>query len=470
MLKDNNNKNKYTFFNQVNRELLIYIFLLLTFGTTSFFSMIQLSQAAETTTTTTDTAISAEEKAAIEKKVDKLDDKIDDKQADLQELEQKAKNYQRLINLKKQQQTSLKNQLELMDLQVDNIGNNIDITKKEIEENVYQINQLQVQVDRKDQEMQQVKEKLAEMLRSYSEFDEELGMELLASSNDMASYLNSSEYLDQTSQKVASVLNQVAEKKLEIEEKKQEMEDKNIDLKGKKNQLDEKMYYLNDEKENKDVLLKQTAGEEAKYQQMLQRVEQQKQELIGDIDSLSGDKQDELAKIKTNAEKPSSSGSASTSWYYSQKDSGWGYNRIGLSSSLIKDYGCALTSLAMVFTFHKSPISPGKMAKQPIFSRDLIVWPQIWQTLSLSDDGHAHGNINWSRVDQEIKQGNPVIVFVRAGAGKGHYVVVHSKDKNGKYVVHDPLFGANIYLDTTKKLVGAIYNTTTTVDQMMIYK
>jgi len=82
----------------------------------------------------------------------------------------------------------------------------------------------------------------------------------------------------------------------------------------------------------------------------------------------------------------------------------------------------------------------------------------------------SHGNIDWDTVDKEIKNNNPVIVFVKSTKkGAGHYVVIHSKDKNGEYVVHDPYWGSNIFLNSTRAYVSALYGGGTTIDQMIVY-
>jgi hypothetical protein len=36
-------------------------------------------------------------------------------------------------------------------------------------------------------------------------------------------------------------------------------------------------------------------------------------------------------------------------------------------------------------------------------------------------------------------------------------------------VVHDPLFGDNIYLESTQVYISNLYETTTSLDQMIIY-
>jgi len=77
---------------------------------------------------------------------------------------------------------------------------------------------------------------------------------------------------------------------------------------------------------------------------------------------------------------------------------------------------------------------------------------------------------DWFKLDKELGAGYPVIVFVRVkGKGAGHYVVVHHKTDDGQYVVHDPLFGANIYLSSTQAYISILYNNSTYLDQMVIY-
>ncbi len=386
---------------------------------------------------------------------------------ELEKLERKSTEYQQIINQKQQQQTTLENQLKLMDVQVDRFGNEVDIVKQDIERYKSEIEQTQQQLEAATKEYEEVRARLEESIRLYDQIDQEFALEYLTSDGDLSLVLNQSEYLDQTAQRVAQVLNETEAQKQKLEEKKNDYDNKRADLEKREAELGEQIFYLNNEKMTKNVLLDQTEGEEAKYKKLLSRVEKQKKELLGDIDSLSSEKRGELDKILAKAPKPKS-GLASTSWYYAQDDKKWAYKRIGLSSSLMKDYGCAVTALAMVFTHYGEKISPGKLASQPIFYRDLIVWPSTWKGVDLNSSIN-HGNIDWSRVKKEVKKDRPVIVFVRSRTGAGHYVVVHGRDKKGKYVVHDPLFGANIYLDTTEKLVGAIFDTSTTVDQMIIY-
>ncbi len=386
----------------------------------------------------------------------------------IEELEQKAKDYQRIINLKQQQQTTLKNQIELMDVEIEKLENYTQLLEKEIEKLEKEEDRIERELIEKEKFIQTEKKKLEELIQFFNQIDRDLKLEFLANKGDLTKIFTQTELLDQTSQKIGEILEKYQEEKFKFEKKKEELSKKIDEIKNKQEELKAKRGYLNNEKNSKRILLEETLGEETRYQKLLERIEKQKQELIGDIDALSDKKKKELEKIKAEAPKPKSK-LASTNWYYSQKDRRWAYNRIGLSSSLMKDYGCAVTSLAMVFTYHKEKITPGELAAKPIFYRDLIVWPNYWGNLNLVSST-THGSVNWKTVDKALEENNLVIVFVRAVSGKGHYVVIHNKD-NRDYIVHDPLFGDNIYLGTTRKLVAAIYNQKSTlIDQIIIYE
>jgi hypothetical protein len=196
-------------------------------------------------------------------------------------------------------------------------------------------------------------------------------------------------------------------------------------------------------------------------------VEAQKRELFNFSEASN------LAEVDAsvgNYAKPDSKYWASTDWYFSQKDSRWGNKTIGNSNSLMKDYGCAVTSVSMTFRFAGASIDPGKMSKQKIFYYDLIKWPASWNPDIELTSSINHGNINWKTIDKEIANQHPVIVFIKKTNGRGgHYVVIHNKNSKD-YIVHDPYFGSNLYLGTSRALVGALgLNSGTKIDQMIIY-
>ncbi len=397
-----------------------------------------------------------------------VSDEKEDILKEQESLEEKKQRLKVMIDVTKSKQSTLSNQLKLMNLQIDSFGNDLQITKEKIAENELALEILDQEVDKYKKEVDQKKKELAAMLRLFYQTEKNISLAFLAQNSDVSEVLSQSQYIDQASAKINKVILTTKQESDSLEEKKKEVEQKNQELTDNKETFEEKVEYLESEEKNKQTLLKETMGQEAEYKKLLSRVEEQMKELIGDLNALSSDTRDDLDQIKSSSSKPTS-GLASTKWYYAQDDKKWGYKRIGLSSTLMKDYGCAVTTVAMVLTQHGEKITPGSLSSKPIFARDLIVWPDSWNGVEL-DSTTWHGNIDWKEIDKSIDKDNPVIVFIRSSSGAGHYVVIHGKDKKGKYVVHDPLFGSNIYLDTSRKLVGRIYNSSTTVDQMIIYK
>ena len=138
---------------------------------------------------------------------------------------------------------------------------------------------------------------------------------------------------------------------------------------------------------------------------------------------------------------------ASTSWYFNQRDSRWGDQGIGYSNTLMKSYGCAVTAVAMVFNYHGADINPGTLAKQPIFSHDLIVWPKSWKGINLVSS-NAHGNIDWNVIDQEIKNKNPVIVFVKIHKEGSGALCGHSRQRQRRQLCRSrSLLGSEHFLE-----------------------
>jgi len=393
---------------------------------------------------------------------------IQENQAQIDELEKKAESYRQMIEMNQNKATTLQNQIKLMEGQIATLELDIANTQARIDSTEKDIGGLSTQIEEKQRNIESQKIVLSELIEVYYENDQDTLTEMLLKNSSFSEFMNQTEYISQTGSKVDEVLISITDARNVLENAKKQLEAKNEEQKQQRGNIVQKKNSLDGEQASREQLLSDTQGQEQKYQELLSRVEQQKLELLGDIDEQSAQKSSELAEVESTLEKPKS-GLASSSWYFSQRDGRWGNQHIGYSNTMMKSYGCAVTAVAMVFRNHGANIDPGTLAQQPIFSHDLIVWPKSWKGTNLVSSTW-HGNIEWDVVDKEIKNGNPVIVFVKAtDRGAGHYVVVHSKDKNGEYVVHDPYWGANIFLKSTRRLVGALYSSPTVVDQMIVY-
>jgi peptidoglycan hydrolase CwlO-like protein len=404
-------------------------------------------------------------------------DKCKKDEKECKKLEEKAEAYQKIVDLKQKQKSTLGSQ-------INNLSGEIQQTQEEIEENKEKIHDLNGEVkelnrkiDQKKELLKAQKELLAEIIRVYYENRQEDALSLMIRSGGFASYMSQGDFLTQTGSKIQDTLREIKSIQKKLEEEIKKIEDKKGELVEASSDLEDRNSYLQGTKNQKNTLLIQTQGEEAKYKKKLKKIEEQKQELLGDLDKLYNENYAVIEELSLKLKKPKS-GLASTSWYFSQKDSRWKNTKIGNSDSKMKDYGCAISSVSMVMTYHGKRITPKSLAKKPIFYWDLISWPSSSSQIGLGSgvsliSNTNHRGVNWSTIKSEIKKGNPVIVFISAKGKAGHYVVVHGMDKDGEYVVHDPYFGANIFLDSSMKLLSKLYGVSISkksIDQLILYR
>lgn len=393
---------------------------------------------------------------------------INQKQEEIENLESKIHNYQEIINQKEEQQATLANQISIMEERVKSYEENINKTAKEMELLQLEISVLDLKIEEKTISLEHQQTILRELVRVLQHESNSSDFALFFKYPNLGSYFAQLERINTMNQNVKTAVATIREEKTSIEEDKKAKEDKFQALNTAKEENEKSKQYLEGEQEKKSTLLSTTQNEEARYQDLLRRVEQQKNALLGDISTAASSSQT-LSGVIAQQAKPKT-GLASTRWYFSQRDSRWASENIGLSDTKMAAYGCAVTCVSMIFRYHGVSTDPGLLAKAKIFYYDLIVWPDSWSGEITRNTSYSHGNIDWDVVDKEIANNTPVIVFVRAnGRGAGHYVVIHHKDKNGEYVVHDPYWGANIFLSSTEENISVLYNTSTSIDQMIIY-
>lgn len=403
--------------------------------------------------------------------LDDLDQQISAHDAKRIELERQAQEYQAIINQKQGEIKTLNNQVAIFNAQINKLQIEINITEDDIDQTKLEILQLEYGIDETEEDILSQKSNLGQVIQAISEYDQTSQLEMILSNQDFSSFFNQMTYLDNLQNGVKEEVEQLKTLKEKLNSDKESEEHKKERLEESREQLDNQKLSLASQRKTKQNLVSYTKGEESKYQQMLANIEAQKKSLLGDINRLRQQKAAELARLKELQEKPPSQYWASTNWYYNQDDSRWTNTTIGISNSTMGDYGCAVTSIAMIFSYHNEVINPGQLAKASIFAWDLIYWPKTWGSVTCTNCPPAHvSSFDWFKLDRELGAGYPVAIYVKAvGRGGGHYVVVHHKTEDGRYVVHDPLFGANIYLESTQVYISNLYDTTTKIDQMIIY-
>jgi peptidoglycan hydrolase CwlO-like protein len=382
----------------------------------------------------------------------------------------KIRSYQKIIDLKRTQGEVLSDQIDVLGAQTAKLELEIGNAEKKAGAVMTQIGEAEARIAEKERVIALEKGILSEMIRGYRDGEDDgTGVFLAVAGGDFGDFFSKKDdWMLETNGRIVGILRDLAITKKSLEEEREKLSGKKKELEDLKVELGEKNDALESSRQNKASLLVKTMSEQEKYEDLLEKVRKQKEELF---DFAAAGNLAEIFGSLDSYDKPDKKYQASTSWYYSQRDSRWSDEEIGRTESKMGDWGCAVTSVAMAFTELGSRVSPGTLAnKNSLFDRDLIIWPSSWNGGIERVSSTSHGNVDWKTVDSEIGDGNPVIVYIRRARGGGHYVVIHHKDNKGRYVVHDPYFGPNLFLDTSRSLVGKLGTASSTkIDQMIIY-
>lgn len=402
--------------------------------------------------------------------INDINRQIQDQETKRAQLEKQAQEYQAIINQKQGEIKSLNNVVAIFNARINKIQVEVNITEDDINQTELEIIQLEYGIEETEEDVLGQKDNLGKIIQTIAEFDQISQLEMMLDSENFSDFFNQINYLDNLQNGVKEKVDKLKAFKIKLGNDKESKEDKKERLESLKTQLNNQKWSLASQRKSKEDLIYYTKGEESKYQEMLANIEQQKKSLLGDLNRLRQQKAAELARLKELQEKPPASYWDSLNWFYTQDDPRWANTTIGISSLTMSNYGCAITTVAMIFNYHGTRITPGQLAKEPIYTRGgLIYWPNKWGNIQLIKQTYKTA-VDWFRIDREIGAGYPVIVRIQAdGSGGGHYVIIHHKTADGRYVVHDPLFGANIYLDSSRVYISNLYETTTSINQMIIY-
>jgi len=353
------------------------------------------------------------------------------------DLEKEADKLKDKIEVKNEQANTLNNQLDYINNQQNINQRNLNSTIKNINDLSEKINTLEKDIKEKEKEIAYQKKILSVLMQSYYDYNQQGVLGLILFNEAVASPFEKTDYIEQSGMRASELLENIKESQNKLISDQEELKKSQEESVALKSKLQDEKYNLQLTENTKQTLLTRTQGEEAKYQALLAEIEQQKLELFN-FSSFGS------YNIKSS-DRPKDKDKLSTSWYYSQTDSRWGNLKIGVSSSKMKDYGCAITSVAMMYTYYGKKYTPKDILNKSDFAGDLIYWPSGWH--------HLYTTSYKSEVDSILKNDGVAIVHLKFSGG-GHFIVIGGKDKKD-YIVHDPYFGSNLYLSASLRLLGA---------------
>lgn len=364
------------------------------------------------------------------------------------QLDQAAK-AKKAAEEKKKQADALKGQINYVEDQIDSTQQAITGTSSQISSTEKSITDLESQIREKESEIDRQKEKMSEVISSWYMEGESGLLEAVVSADNLSQVISKKQYYDSIRQQLQTTIEQVNQLKADLEADKSIKNSQLTELSEMKNNQVAQASYLQDRKLLKSRLLTDTTSAVSQLESEKKAAEKSAAELQAKIDEMSA----QLSSAYSGGVRQQGGDIMPTygSWYQAQLGN---YTRLGSSpyqSVNIHNYGCYITSLAMVATYYGKPVTNTQIATTlGSFSSDgyLRGMPPIGITVGTSN------HINKSLLDSELDGGHPVIAGVLLdsfrgkrhpnydsdGHGFDHFIVITSRS-GGKYYMHDPARG-----------------------------
>lgn len=328
----------------------------------------------------------------------------------------------------KQEKNTLSSQIQYMDTQIYLTSLQINQTEQKIISTGKEIDLLGSRIEGLDQSLDYLSKLLIQrIIEGYKKKPFTI-FSLLFDNKNANDFLNQVKYLKTVQDNNQKLLYTVQETKTNAEEQKKLREEKKIELDKLNETLNYQNQTLNNQKVQKQKLLSDTQNDETTYQRLLT---QAKAQLAGfrSFVSTAG-----AGVISANQ-----FGSGSDGAYYSQRDERWASQSIGYSSENILEVGCLLTSVAMIGRHYGDNVTPGNIASDPSRFYGYTAYMSLpWKSVA----GRTYyGGVN---IDQELANGNYVIVGVGGCSSGGSHFVVLTKKDGDDYLMHDPIYGPDL--------------------------
>lgn len=215
--------------------------------------------------------------------LDDLKQQIKEREEEIRQLEEQAEAYQQNLKETQQQKNTLQNQLNVIQGRINKLRADINITSVRIFTASLQIEELTLEIYEKTKKIEEHKENIAGIIRTIYEYDERTFLELILENKKLSDFLSQVQYIELLQKNVQEDLESLKTLKITLEEQKIEVEVRKHDLEVYNAQLYSQKKIEDNQKAQKDYLLRQTRGQEKKYQQLLSDVEEQQRKIQEEV-------------------------------------------------------------------------------------------------------------------------------------------------------------------------------------------
>ncbi|PIZ00376.1 hypothetical protein COY62_02815 [bacterium (Candidatus Howlettbacteria) CG_4_10_14_0_8_um_filter_40_9] len=365
------------------------------------------------------------------------------------------------LEAKKAEAKTFADEVAIFDDKIQTIQLQIQATQAQIDVSNSKITNINEQIADNEAQILVQKENLRENLRVFYEQGEVSSMEIVASSDNLSEFMNKSEYLrslmdniSETVEKIEDLKQQLSNDKNNVEKKKQEIVSLQQVQINQRSDLDRERY-------SKELLLSQATKQGATIQKMIANKEAEKKEVQDILNNPppppppSGETPPVQGSVpmyyqnKGGWEWTAINEGERPEWYWGKDE--WDNDiKIYTTPSYMRDYGCKITSLAMIFNYYGRGTTPGQIAQDARYFATGSSWDFLYWYGAQSASGLAmskESRYSYDKADKLASMGNKPFIAsgkIFKGYNYDHSVVITGKTADGRWIMNDPIQGQGL--------------------------
>lgn len=213
---------------------------------------------------------------------------ISEKEKQIQELERQKEEYQKQLTEKRGAAKTLQREISILDTEINKIRLEIRSLDLAIQKTGLEIDQTIKKVDENLAKTERVRQSLAQFVKLIHRSDQESLVEILLKNRDLSDFFGNLESIRLSQEKAQLTIRELKELKIQLENIQEELEQEKTEQVNLRNIQQIQKQSVDSKKREKDTILKETKGEEKKFQTLVVKTEQDIEKIRNQIRFLLG--------------------------------------------------------------------------------------------------------------------------------------------------------------------------------------
>ncbi|MCX6784649.1 MAG: peptidoglycan DD-metalloendopeptidase family protein [Candidatus Komeilibacteria bacterium] len=224
----------------------------------------------------------------VDQDLAKIKSDLEQRQKRIDELDKQRQIYEKSLQEKRKGVVTLKNQLGILDDNIQKLTLDLNTTELQTEQTNLEISDTQLKIGMKGKEIERQQQRMSKIVEALNHNDQrklQIFMVLLRGS--LGQFFQEINQLQAVEQSLTLELKQLRQLKIQMEQQHSSLEDKHQRLTILQNQLADNQDRLDAEKKGKQELLVATKGQEDKFQKMLEENRAEQTQINAEIQNLA---------------------------------------------------------------------------------------------------------------------------------------------------------------------------------------